>query len=299
MQMPGRSFSQSIKKYRYGFNGKENDNEVKGEGNELDYGARVYDSRIGRWLSVDPQYYRGNEYSPYIQAFDNPISFVDEKGAWSIITHYRMVKHALMNAGINKATAKEIAYYASTYADGGHGFILTLNKAIGIFGGTAPINLAKTPDGDKSVIKESQSDMSVQMVSIHAMQAAYENLKDDKVAVDRALKGGIFTEKDKNGNDNIIVIEGALNVINRFKGHNIEKLSTEEKQELGVAFHTIADAEAHQGKRWVNSKLGKEKAKALGYKNEHNLFHDLFGFGGMKKAKEKTRDAIMTIQDKK
>ncbi|WP_436491696.1 RHS repeat-associated core domain-containing protein, partial [Chitinophaga sp. ARDCPP14] len=40
--------------YRYGFNGKENDNDVKGEGNQIDYGMRVYDPRIGKFLSTDP-----------------------------------------------------------------------------------------------------------------------------------------------------------------------------------------------------------------------------------------------------
>ena len=40
-------------RYRYGFNGKENDNEVKGTGNQIDYGARIYDGRLGRFLSVE------------------------------------------------------------------------------------------------------------------------------------------------------------------------------------------------------------------------------------------------------
>ena len=51
MQMPGRKLSGG---YRYGFNGKENDNEVKGEGNQQDYGFRFYDPRVGRFLSLDP-----------------------------------------------------------------------------------------------------------------------------------------------------------------------------------------------------------------------------------------------------
>ncbi|MES1249328.1 MAG: hypothetical protein ABUL46_01520, partial [Chitinophaga rupis] len=37
--------------YRFGFNGKENDNEVKGTGNQVDYGMRVYDPRVGKFLS--------------------------------------------------------------------------------------------------------------------------------------------------------------------------------------------------------------------------------------------------------
>jgi RHS repeat-associated protein len=40
--------------YRFHFNGKETDNEVYGEGNVYDFGARVYDPRLGRWMSVDP-----------------------------------------------------------------------------------------------------------------------------------------------------------------------------------------------------------------------------------------------------
>ncbi len=50
--MPGRKFSTSD--YRYGFNGKEKDNDVKGDGNQQDYGSRIYDPRIAKFVSVDP-----------------------------------------------------------------------------------------------------------------------------------------------------------------------------------------------------------------------------------------------------
>jgi RHS repeat-associated protein len=53
MMMPNRKYSAS-NFYRYGFNGKEKDNEAKGEGNQYDYGFRVYDPRLGRFLSEDP-----------------------------------------------------------------------------------------------------------------------------------------------------------------------------------------------------------------------------------------------------
>ena len=52
MTMPGRKYSQANSGYRYGFNGKELDNST-GEGN-LDFGARMYDARIGRFKSIDP-----------------------------------------------------------------------------------------------------------------------------------------------------------------------------------------------------------------------------------------------------
>ncbi|MDX2172812.1 MAG: hypothetical protein SFY56_06810, partial [Bacteroidota bacterium] len=44
-QMPGRNYTSSS--YRYGFNGKEKDNEMKGDGNSYDFDARIYDPRLG------------------------------------------------------------------------------------------------------------------------------------------------------------------------------------------------------------------------------------------------------------
>jgi len=80
MTMPGRKYTQPNSSYRYGFNGKENDNEVKGEGNQQDYGLRIYDPRLGRFLSVDPL---GNQYpwnSVYSYAEGDPINYIDLDG---------------------------------------------------------------------------------------------------------------------------------------------------------------------------------------------------------------------------
>jgi len=77
--MPGRTYSASSS-YRYGFNGKENDNEVKGDGNQYDYGFRIYDSRIGRFLSVDPLIDKYPELTPYQFSSNSPIANVDVDG---------------------------------------------------------------------------------------------------------------------------------------------------------------------------------------------------------------------------
>jgi RHS repeat-associated protein len=78
MQMPNRTYSAN--NYRYGFNGKENDNEVKGTGNQQDYGMRVYDSRLGRFLTVDPLMPDYPFYSPYQFAGNKPIVAADLDG---------------------------------------------------------------------------------------------------------------------------------------------------------------------------------------------------------------------------
>ncbi len=75
--MPGRKSSGG---YRYGFNGKENDNEVKGEGNQQDYGMRIYDGRIGKFLSVDPITSKYPYLTPYQFASNRPIDGIDLDG---------------------------------------------------------------------------------------------------------------------------------------------------------------------------------------------------------------------------
>lgn len=72
--------------YRFGFNGQEKDNEVKGVGNSLDFGARIYDSRLGKWLSLDPLQAKYPFSSPYIFTANNPIVFRDKDGRESKVS---------------------------------------------------------------------------------------------------------------------------------------------------------------------------------------------------------------------
>jgi RHS repeat-associated protein len=85
MLMPVRQYVNG-EGYRYGFNGKENDNEVKGVGNQQDYGMRIYDPRLGKFLSVDPLTKEYPELSPYQFASNTPIQAIDLDGleAWNI-----------------------------------------------------------------------------------------------------------------------------------------------------------------------------------------------------------------------
>jgi RHS repeat-associated protein len=78
MLQPDRKWS--LGSYRYGFNGKENDNEVKGEGNQQDYGMRIYDPRVGKFLSVDPLKKQYPELTPYQFASNRPIDGIDLDG---------------------------------------------------------------------------------------------------------------------------------------------------------------------------------------------------------------------------
>ncbi|MBZ0194257.1 MAG: CHAP domain-containing protein, partial [Deltaproteobacteria bacterium] len=79
MIMGGRN-SSADDAHRYGFNGKENDNEVKGEGVQQDYGFRIYDARVARFSSVDPLTKSYPSWSPYSFSVNSPVQFVDVFG---------------------------------------------------------------------------------------------------------------------------------------------------------------------------------------------------------------------------
>jgi RHS repeat-associated protein len=66
--------------YRFGFNGKENDDEVSGAGNCIAFEARIYDSRLSRWFSVDPFWPEYPYISSYSFALNSPIYFIDPDG---------------------------------------------------------------------------------------------------------------------------------------------------------------------------------------------------------------------------
>jgi RHS repeat-associated protein len=78
MLMPERSFSSED--YRYGFNGHEKDDEVKGSGNHLSFGDYGYDPRTGRRWNVDPMSKKYPDESPYIFSGNSPISITDQDG---------------------------------------------------------------------------------------------------------------------------------------------------------------------------------------------------------------------------
>ncbi len=80
MSMPGRSFS--VEDYRYGYNGKENQDELLGEDNAQDFGARMYDARVGRWWGLDPLKKIYTSRSPYEAHGSNPIFYIDAEGSY-------------------------------------------------------------------------------------------------------------------------------------------------------------------------------------------------------------------------
>ena len=99
-----RGFSSAA--YRYGFNGKEK--ETDGTADNYDFGARIYDGRLGRWLSVDPLFNKYVDCSPFIYCKNTPQICVDPDGKAVIIK--------------NKADRQEVLSYFTQIFGENHGF---------------------------------------------------------------------------------------------------------------------------------------------------------------------------------
>jgi hypothetical protein len=83
---------------------------VKGAGNSYDFGARVYDSRIGRWWSVDIKFFKRPDITPYRFCYNNPILFKDPSGNFESDGHFWTIYLIGIQLGIPEA--RLIAYLA-------------------------------------------------------------------------------------------------------------------------------------------------------------------------------------------
>lgn len=78
------------KGYRYGFNGMERDRDITND--DYDFGARIYDGRLGRWLSLDPLMKKYPNKSPYNFCVNNPLYFLDIDGRDIVCGTHSVVK---------------------------------------------------------------------------------------------------------------------------------------------------------------------------------------------------------------
>jgi RHS repeat-associated protein len=78
VQLDGRTLSSES--YRYGFQGQEKDDEIKGEGNSVNYKYRMHDPRVGRFFAVDPMHHLYSYNSPYAFSENRVMDAIELEG---------------------------------------------------------------------------------------------------------------------------------------------------------------------------------------------------------------------------
>ncbi len=73
----GRSWSEG---YRYGFNGKEIEVGLTNGHDIVDFGARLLQAKLGRWMSLDPKSFTLSSHSTYAFSGNSPVYYLDPEG---------------------------------------------------------------------------------------------------------------------------------------------------------------------------------------------------------------------------
>lgn len=80
---------EGVQGFRYGFQGQEKDDEIKGEGNSVNYTYRMHDPRLGRFFAVDPLAYDYAYNSPYAFCENKVIDGIELEG----LEHSEIIIH--------------------------------------------------------------------------------------------------------------------------------------------------------------------------------------------------------------
>jgi len=251
-----------LSKYRFEFGGHEKDDEVKGQGNSLDFGARIYDSRLGRWLSTDPLQEKYIGLSPFNFCANNPILYLDEDGmkfdlselSDKSLNEYKSVIGDLLNNS-------SIFRYIYNYLDKSPNTIVVNHDPNFPFGGTFAAVEGK--EGGKVIYKNLDNTYVVSQELFHTYQ--YDNR-------DR-LHGG--TDNYKNTSN--VEIEGDLS-------------STYMTIETGQGFPSASD--------WINDILLEYDYEVPTYNDvSSDKYNKLFQDAGKKRLDAYTKEFTIDNPD--
>jgi RHS repeat-associated protein len=219
MLQPGREFN--VGGYRFGFNGKENDNEVKGEGNQQDYGMRVYDPRLGRFLSLDPLTNEYPSWSPYPFAMNRPIDGIDLDGMEFYSSKKAKVSVDVIYNPVLKRVDKVTAYLI--YNNVANGLKQKLHASLGLSGdyydeATNPggITVASLPFKDIAEESESMGALQGGLEDREGATEVFAYKFESPVKTSRIIKN--YTNQNST-RINTVAFEGGEAKANRIAGY--------------------------------------------------------------------------------
>jgi RHS repeat-associated protein len=241
-------------KYKYG--GKELQDKEFSDGSGLallDFGARMYDNQLGRFMQIDPLGEKYLTLSPYNYTGNNPIRNVEIQGKYFVSAHFLWTKTALEGYGITIGQSDILAHYASVYADHPNTFALgvsnmTYGTTLGywpnkeLYWETRNSQITRwSPDG-----QDPKNPENINYNIWHSMRSSWEESQYEK-----GLPGGISAEQATYrgmtfGWDNIF--KSATNGM--LKNFAVGAVGM---KQFGQGIHALQDSYAHQGRSDVGA----------------------------------------------
>jgi RHS repeat-associated protein len=108
----------SLESYKYGFQGQEKDDEIKGEGNSLNYTFRMHDPRVGRFFARDPLSAKFPWNSPYAFSENRVIDGLELEGLEVYLQNVEKIEHKADDLGF-VPHAKVAANAVISFVNGG------------------------------------------------------------------------------------------------------------------------------------------------------------------------------------
>jgi RHS repeat-associated protein len=106
MLLPNRHGNSSD--YRYGFQGQEKDDEIKGEGNSVNYKYRMHDPRVGRFFATDPMFRSFPWNSPYAFSENRVIDGYELEGLEVVVDNNGKVNEVKVEQGDGPIQTTEV-----------------------------------------------------------------------------------------------------------------------------------------------------------------------------------------------
>lgn len=184
MGMPGRTWIHSD--YRYAFNGKEKSSEISH--GDYDFEARMFEGKIGRFMTVDPHQGAYPSLSPYSAFYNNPVLIVDDNGMDNIIY---IVNFSSGQPGINVENA------AATLQN-------SVDQIMGI--GKVKVVVITPAQFDKTKLDPSGSDVVI----------AYGDVNNTMQFVETTFPGNCINTPTQNNPENSDPIKNVAVVVDNF-----------------------------------------------------------------------------------
>jgi len=198
---------------RYGFNGKELDQEgMGGGGSTYDYGFRIYNAQIAKFLSVDP-------LTPYHYARNSPIQAIDIEGLEAFFIHETNHVPDVWTSELVAPTTKALYELTNSKVDANTHFVWSGSSS----------EIIRTRDGE---IEPEEKQLNWQFNNLENRQVAavllVQYVLDERAKPENANEEVTLIGYSYGGNIRVYKIENREVSSGLLNNHYLEKVDPEE-----------------------------------------------------------------------